>query len=78
MLGTHALKAWSKTQSVIAKSFAESEVSAIVRASIEALGLLTFFKDVGMAILIPEYTLTPSRPRASLNAKAWVRFVLLK
>ena len=49
MLETHALKTWSNTLSVIAKSSAESELYAIVRASTEALGLLTLFKDVHMA-----------------------------
>ena len=51
MLGTHVLKTWSKTQSVIAKSSAESELYAAVRASTEALGLLTLFKDVGMPVI---------------------------
>ena len=51
MLGTHVLKTWSKTQSVIAKSSAESELYAIVRASTEALGLLALFKDVGMEVV---------------------------
>ena len=48
MLGSYVLPTWSKTQSVIAKSSAESEMYAIVRASTEALGLLTSLKDVGM------------------------------
>ena len=51
MMGSRALKTWSKTQSVIAKSSAESELYAIVRASTEALGLLTLFKDKGMAVV---------------------------
>ena len=51
MLGTHVLKAWSNTQSVIARSSAKSELRAIVRASTEALGLLTFFKGVGMDVV---------------------------
>ena len=51
MLGSHVLKTWSKTQTVIAKSSAESELYAIVRAPTEALGLLTCFKDVGTAVV---------------------------
>ena len=41
----------SKTQSVIAKSSAESDLYAVVRASTEALGLLTILKDVGMSVV---------------------------
>ena len=51
MPGTHVLKTWSKTRSAIAKRSAESELYAIVQASTEALGLLTLFKDVGMALV---------------------------
>ena len=50
MVGSHVLKSWSKTQAVIAKSSAESELFAIVRASTEALGLVTLFGDLGMTI----------------------------
>ena len=51
MLGSHVLKTWSKTQYVIATSSAESELYVIVRASTEALGLLTLLKDVGMSVV---------------------------
>ena len=51
MLGTHVLKTWSTMQSVIAKSAAASELCGIVRASTEALGVLTLIKDVGMAVV---------------------------
>ena len=37
--------------SAIARSSAESELYAIVRASAEALGLLALLKDVGMAVV---------------------------
>jgi hypothetical protein len=51
MLGSHVLKTWSKTQSVIAQSSAESELYAIVRASTVALGVLTLLKDAGMSVV---------------------------
>ena len=47
MIGTHCIKAWAKTQAVIAKSSAESELYAVVRGAREGLGLKTFIKDLG-------------------------------
>ena len=49
-LGSHTLKTWSKTQSIVAKSSGESEMYAIVKASTETLGLVTLFADLGMEI----------------------------
>ena len=45
--GSHCTKAWSKTQSVVAKSSDESELYGIVRASCEALGSQTLMSDLG-------------------------------
>ena len=42
------LPPYSKTQAVIAKSSGESELYAVVRASTEALGILTLLKDFGL------------------------------
>ena len=47
MVGSHPIKSYSKTQAVIAKSSAESELYGIVRATCEALGGLTLVEDVG-------------------------------
>ena len=47
MIGHHCIKAWSKTQSVIAKSSAESELYSVVKGATEALGLVTLCKDMG-------------------------------
>lgn len=47
MLGRHCLKAWSKTQSVIAKSSGESELYGIIKGSSEGLGLVTLASDFG-------------------------------
>ena len=47
MIGRHCIKAWSKTQSIIAKSSAESELYGVIKGSSEALGLATMAKDFG-------------------------------
>ena len=47
MLGKHCLKAWSKTQSIIAKSSGESELFGVIRGSTEGLGLATMAADFG-------------------------------
>ena len=39
MLGRHALKGWSKTQTLIALSSGESELYAALKPSAEALGI---------------------------------------
>ena len=50
MLGQHCLKAWSKTQSIIAKSSGESELFGVIKGSAEGLGLITLAKDFGVDI----------------------------
>ena len=47
MIGTHLIRAYSKTQSVIAKSSGESEFYGIIRASTEGLGNATLLEDFG-------------------------------
>ena len=46
-LGGHTIKTWAKTQAVIAKSSAESELYGVVRGACEALGVKTLCKDLG-------------------------------
>ena len=46
MHGLHYIKSWSKTQSLVARSSAESELYAIVKASSETLGLRAIFGDL--------------------------------
>ena len=46
MLGTHVFKIWSKTQSLIALSSAESMFYAALKASAEGLGMLPVMKDL--------------------------------
>ncbi len=48
MLGSHCVRTWSKTQSTIATSSAESELYALVRASQEAMGLRTMLRGFGI------------------------------
>jgi hypothetical protein len=45
MIGSHLIRTYSKTQSVIAKTSGESELYAVVRASAEGLDILTLLKD---------------------------------
>ena len=47
MIGSHCIKAWSKTQAVVAKSSAESELYGVVRGACEGLGLKTLLADLG-------------------------------
>ena len=45
--GQHLIKAWSKTQSILAKSSAESELYGVVKGACEGLGVSTLLKDFG-------------------------------
>ena len=47
-IGNHLIKAYSKTQAVVAKSSGESELYGVVRASTEALGISTLLEDFGL------------------------------
>ena len=51
MLGLHCIKAWSKTQAVVAKSSGESELYGVIRGSTEALGLVALASDLGSELL---------------------------
>ena len=46
-MGQHCIKTWSKTQAVIAKSSAESELYRVVRGACEGLGIKTLCMDLG-------------------------------
>ena len=45
MVGSHCTRAWSKTQAIVARSSGESELCGVVRATCEALGTQTLFRD---------------------------------
>lgn len=48
MIGQHTLKSWSKTQSLLARSSAEAELYAALKASAESLGILSILTDFGI------------------------------
>ena len=48
MVGEHAIRHWSSTQSVIALSSGEAEYYAIVKGGANALGVKGFLKDLGV------------------------------
>ena len=50
MLDKHTIKGWSKTQTFIALSSGESEVYAALKASTEALGLVSLLRDLGYTV----------------------------
>ena len=50
--GDHCIKTWSKTQAVIAKSSAESELYGVVRGACEGLGMKTLCEDLGESLRI--------------------------
>ena len=50
LLGSHLLRTWSKTQSTVAQSSAESELLATVRAASEALGMMALAADLGISL----------------------------
>ena len=49
MIGSHLVRTYFKSQATIAKSSAESELHALVRASAEGLGIATLLSDFGMS-----------------------------
>eukprot|EP00973_Karenia_brevis_P056701 7888525-Karenia_brevis.AAC.1 len=48
-IGGHLIKSWSKTQSLIALSSAESELYGCVKATAECLGVMSMLMDLGRA-----------------------------
>ena len=48
--GSHCIRLWSKTQTVIAQSSAENELSAAVKTTSEALGLMAMARDMGYQV----------------------------
>ena len=52
MVGRCCIKSWSKSQSTIAQSSAESELLATVRSATEGIGLVLLARDLGMEFLV--------------------------
>ena len=46
-IGTHTIKSWSRTQSLVALSSGESELYAALKASAETFGMLAIMNDFG-------------------------------
>ena len=47
MRGAHFIKAWSKTQAVLAKSSAESELYGVAKGACKGLGVNTLLRKLG-------------------------------
>ena len=52
MWGAHCLETWSKTQAIVAKSSAESELYGVVKGACEGLGMNTLMEDVGIQVMV--------------------------
>ena len=52
MCGSACLKTYSKTQSTIAQSSAESELIAVVKAACEAIGTVSLASDLGIELRV--------------------------
>jgi hypothetical protein len=62
-IGEHCIKTWAKTQAVITKSSAESELYGVVRGACEGLGIKTLCADMGSEVGLPSSS-TLRLPRA--------------
>ena len=51
MLNKHWIKSWSKSQSTVALSSAESELYACIKAASEGLGMISMMNDLGISIM---------------------------
>ena len=50
MVGNHTIRCWSSTQKTIALSSAEAELTALVKASCEAVGLAQMAQEWGIQL----------------------------
>ena len=56
MRGGHLLKHWSSTQSTVALSSAEAELSGICRGASHGLGMVSLAKDLGIELALEIHT----------------------
>ena len=70
MLGRHCIKAWSKTQSIIATSSGESELFGVIKRSAEGLGLITLAKDFGVEIATRVHV--DATAAKGMKVKTWI------
>ena len=74
--GSHCIKTWSKTQAVIAKSSADSELYGVVRGACEGLGTKTLCEDLGESLgIVLELDATASNGFVERTGLAKVRRV---
>ena len=74
--GTHCIKTWSKTQAVIAKSSAESELYGVVRGACEGLGTQTLREDLGETVgIVLELDATAAKGILDRTGLAKVRHI---
>ena len=50
MVGSHCIKSWSTTQKNVTLSSGEAELVAVVKASVESLGVLQMAAEWGMEL----------------------------
>ena len=50
MFGSHMLKSWSRTQSVVALSSGEAEYYGLVKGASTGLGMLSMYADFGLQL----------------------------
>ena len=55
-IGAHVLKCWSKTQSTVALSSAEAELTGICQSAGEGLGLQALCRDLGVELPLRVYS----------------------
>ena len=73
---SHCIKTWSKTQAVIAKSSAESELYVVVIGACEGLGTITLCKDLGeTASMVLESDATAAKGILDRTGLAKVRHI---
>ena len=54
--GKHLVKHWSSTQATIALSSGEAELTAVVKGSTQALGMVSMARDLGLELAITVFT----------------------
>ena len=75
-IGSHCIEVWAKTQAVIAKSSAESEVYGVVRGACEALGMKSLCADLGSDVGVrPELDATTAKGIMDRQGLAKVRHI---
>ena len=75
-IGEHCIKVWAKTQAVIAKGSAESELYGVFRCAYEGLGMRYLCADLGSDAGI-RLELDATAPKASWTGRGLQKSVTL-